>query len=160
MGDKAESLLKGRVRVVKYGIPGANLNAHPAPCKSHADLRLYSAWRPIIDVVEDCPLAVCDGTSVPLASCVTADFVRKQYVGESLHPLPYGNYRWYYLDKQTKHELLLLKMYDSDEAVSARCMCRMTTILGQTNAKDVCRVPSCCLRNTESHPQREAEGKH
>lgn len=52
---------------------------------------------------------------MPMANCLTADFVRKQYVGESMYPLPgWGQYRWYYLSCQTRDEVLMLKMYDSD----------------------------------------------
>lgn len=57
-----------------------------------------------------------------MANCLTADFVRKQYVGESMYPLPgWGQYRWYYLSCQTRDEVLMLKMYDSDKDVRARC---------------------------------------
>jgi hypothetical protein len=57
-----------------------------------------------------------------MANCLTADFVRKHYVGESMYPLPGGgHYRWHYLSRQTKDEVLMLKMYDSDQDVPARC---------------------------------------
>jgi hypothetical protein len=79
-------------------------------------------WRPLRHPVEDYPLAVCDGSTVPETSLVTADHVRKFYIGESLYPLHNESYRWYYLNRQTKDEVLLLKMFDNKEGVKARCM--------------------------------------
>ncbi|KAK1831672.1 putative 7 alpha-cephem-methoxylase [Podospora conica] len=86
MGDRVSHLLKGRTR-----------NFHGE------DL-----WRPLVESVEDCLLAVCDGSSVPFANCLTADFVRQQNMGESIG--------------QTK-DILMLKMYDSDPDALARCNC-------------------------------------
>lgn len=54
---------------------------------------------------------------------VRVDYVRKHYVGESWHPLYSPDYRWYYLNRQTKDEALLMKIYDSKEDVPARCKC-------------------------------------
>ena len=79
-------------------------------------------WRPLRYPVEDYPLAVCDGSTVPESSLVTADHVRKFYIGESLYPLHNGSHRWYYLNRQTKDEVLLLKMFDNKEGVMATCM--------------------------------------
>jgi hypothetical protein len=52
---------------------------------------------------------------------VPVDHVRKYYVGESLYPLACSKYRWHYLSRQTKDEVLLVKTFDSKEDVPAKC---------------------------------------
>lgn len=52
---------------------------------------------------------------------MVVDHVRKSYVGESLYPLAYPGYRWHYLNRQTKDEVLMFKTYDSSESAPARC---------------------------------------
>lgn len=109
LGDRAESLLKKRFRII-------------------------NVWRPLRHPVEDYPLAVCDGSTVPATSLVTADHVRKFYTGESLYPLHNEAYRWYYLNRQTKDEVLLLKMFDNKEEVMAR-YCPHTSFM-QSDVKE------------------------
>ncbi|OAR01684.1 hypothetical protein LLEC1_02191 [Akanthomyces lecanii] len=96
MGDRADGLLRGRVRII-------------------------NVWRPIRFAVEDFPLAVCDGSSVPPESLVSVDHVTRGYIGESYYPLYHASYRWYYLDKQTKDEVLLFKTFDNSNDAKAKC---------------------------------------
>ncbi|KAM7214593.1 putative 7 alpha-cephem-methoxylase [Rhypophila decipiens] len=84
--------------------------------------RIVNIWRPLYSTVENFPLAVCDGSSVPTEKLLTVDHVRKTYVGESYYPLPSPDqYRWYYLNRQTPDEVLMFKTYDSDTKAPARC---------------------------------------
>ena len=72
-------------------------------------------------MVGDYPLAVCDGSSVTLPGLVAVDHLRRRCVGESQYP-PYSpEYRWHYFSQQTKDEVLILKMFDNDPDVKARC---------------------------------------
>lgn len=73
-------------------------------------------------MVESDPLAVLDGSTVPVEKLVEVDVVRHSYLGESYYPMQDDGYRWYFINKQTKEEVLLFKMYDSNEAVKAKCM--------------------------------------
>ncbi|KAK2484404.1 hypothetical protein H9L39_02384 [Fusarium oxysporum f. sp. albedinis] len=84
-------------------------------------IRIINIWRPIYHPVEDWPLAVCDGSTVPPEKLIKVDHVRKHHIGESLYPLESDRYRWYYLNKQTPDEALLIKMFDSKEDVVATC---------------------------------------
>ncbi|KAF5667726.1 hypothetical protein FDENT_12034 [Fusarium denticulatum] len=84
-------------------------------------IRIINIWRPIFHPVEDWPLAVCDGSTVPPEKLIKVDHVRKHHIGESLYPLECDRYRWYYLNKQTPDEVLLIKMFDSKEDVAAIC---------------------------------------
>ncbi|ETS78888.1 hypothetical protein PFICI_08741 [Pestalotiopsis fici W106-1] len=92
--DDAENLLQGRVRVINI-------------------------WRPIRGPVEDYPLALCDGTSVSDVDLIACDHVRRNFKGETIYPYYSPNQKWYYLSKQEKDEVLLIKMFDSDPSVKA-----------------------------------------
>ncbi|KAJ5081638.1 hypothetical protein NUU61_009902 [Penicillium alfredii] len=94
--DKAEHLLQGRVRVVNI-------------------------WRPIADVVEDVPLALCDARTITLDDMLETDHVRKHYLGATMYAMAREKYRWYYLHRQRKDEVTLLKMFDSDPEVEGKC---------------------------------------
>lgn len=82
---------------------------------------MRSVWRPLFNPIENYPLAVCDGSTVPADMLVAVDHVRKNYVGEGLYPLARPKYRWHYLNRQTKDEVLLIKTFDSKEDVPAKC---------------------------------------
>lgn len=80
-----------------------------------------SIWRPITGTVDNFPLALCDGSSVPGDKLVEVDHVRQSYVGESLSLLQCEQYRWYYINQQTSEDVLIFKMFDSCHSVKAKC---------------------------------------
>ncbi|KAK3402545.1 hypothetical protein B0T20DRAFT_449596 [Sordaria brevicollis] len=96
MGSRAEELLQRRFRII-------------------------NVWRPLRHPVTNYPLAVCDGSTVQQEKMVAVDHVRKYYEGEGLYPLYDERMRWYYLNRQTKDEVLLFKTFDSSTTVKARC---------------------------------------
>lgn len=119
MGSRARALLKRRFRIVKY-VPAAHTHKHSLTDRSPPCGK--SVWRPIRHPIENFPLAVCDGSTVPADRLLAVDHVRKAYVGESAYPLAWPGYRWYYLGGQTRDEVLLFKTYDSGAgAGGARC---------------------------------------
>ena len=71
--------------------------------------------------MEDQPLALCDARSIEPSDLVEADHVRKQYSGSNFYAKPSPRYRWHYLNRQRKEELTLLKMFDSDPDIKAKC---------------------------------------
>ena len=82
--------------------------------QSHiADANRRSSWRPLNQVVEDWPLAACDASPVAAEDLIAVDHVRRKYIGDSYYPLYRPTHRWWYLSKQKRHEVLLMKMYDS-----------------------------------------------
>lgn len=95
-GERAAQLLGGRVRVINI-------------------------WRPYGEPVESWPLAVMDGSTVRSDKLVDVDVVRHSYIGEASYPLQHDDYRWYYIDKQTNQEVLLMKMFDSSATAKAKC---------------------------------------
>lgn len=79
-----------------------------------------SVWRPIENVVEDYPLAFCDAASVPDGDLVECDHVRRRFKGANFYAYYNSAHKWYYLGEQHPDEVVLLKMFDSDEDVKAR----------------------------------------
>lgn len=93
---------------------------------SSANLTLNSVWRPLHHVVEDWPLAICDGSTVTYDDLLATDIVREDYedhVGSNMFALHKDKCHWYYVSRQKPSEAWIFKQFDSDEGVSARCMC-------------------------------------
>ena len=80
-----------------------------------------SVWRPLKHPVEDRPLAVCDGSTVDPTRLIVSDHIKRRYTGSTIHPLYSPDYRWYYLKGQDCNEVLILKNFDSEQNVMARC---------------------------------------
>jgi hypothetical protein len=76
-------------------------------------VRIINLWRPLVDVVEERPLAICDMRSIDPNDLVEADHIRKQYNGTNYYAKPSNHYRWHYLRRQTCHEVTLIQMFDS-----------------------------------------------
>ncbi|TPX12368.1 uncharacterized protein E0L32_007015 [Thyridium curvatum] len=96
LGDDAAELLQGRVRII--------------------DL-----WKPLLFPVEDHPLAVCDGSTVPAKDLVPSDNIRQSFQGESYMVHFSEAQEWYYLSGHRPDEVLMLTMFDSDPAAKAKC---------------------------------------
>ncbi|KFY73892.1 hypothetical protein V499_06060 [Pseudogymnoascus sp. VKM F-103] len=95
LGEKYEKYLKGR-------------------------MQLINIWRPLIDIIEESPLAFCDSRTVSSANLVAADLVYPHHIGEKYDVLWGENQRWYYLDKMRSDECVLIKMFDSEMDGRAR----------------------------------------
>ncbi|KAI2462873.1 hypothetical protein F4781DRAFT_162577 [Annulohypoxylon bovei var. microspora] len=93
--DEAETLLKGRVRVI-------------------------NVWRPIERTVADWPLAFCDGRTVNNSDLIECDHVRRHYIGSTMYLLDRPQHRWYYANNQSPDEIVIFKNFDSSEDVRAR----------------------------------------
>ena len=75
-----------------------------------------NAWRPIRGPLKTTPLAVCDASSMQPGDFVACDLIYRDRVGE-LHYVAYSkHHRWYYYPDMQRHEVLLLKCFDSDTA--------------------------------------------
>jgi len=96
MGERAETLLQGRIRAV-------------------------NVWRPTCSwPVRDKPLALCDGTSIKDSDLLPTDHIKKGYIGQTSNLMYRSGFRWYYLSDQKKHECFIFKMWDSLEGVKAK----------------------------------------
>jgi hypothetical protein len=97
MGDEADELLKGRVRVINL-------------------------WRPIRGPLRDAPLAIGDAQSVDPADLVPSDLVYRDRVGETYAVKYNPGHRWFYVPDMQPDEALLLKCFDSATDGRARFM--------------------------------------
>ena len=82
---------------------------------------LVNFWRPIIEPVEDMPLAICDAQTTTLNDFVTTKIEHFQeenlttptLTGE-IYSFKYNpKHRWFYVPKMKSSEVILLKCYDS-----------------------------------------------
>lgn len=81
---------------------------------------VINVWRPIVGPVLRSPLAVLDATSMQPEDFVATDLVYKDRVGE-IYTIRYSpEHRWYFLSAMQTDDVLLLKCFDSDPAVTAR----------------------------------------
>lgn len=74
---------------------------------------IVNLWRPLVDVVRDTPLAVCDARSVSDAERVAADIHYPQRSGEIYLHTHSPAHRWHYAPRMGRHEVLAFKSYDS-----------------------------------------------
>ncbi|KAI0923126.1 hypothetical protein AcV7_005720 [Taiwanofungus camphoratus] len=90
LGDEAEELLKGRVRII-------------------------NVWRPIRNPVAHKPLAVSDWRYLDTAhDLVPVRFIYPHREGSTFSVRYNPNHQWYYLSNQTPDEVILIKCYDSE----------------------------------------------
>ncbi len=74
-----------------------------------------SVWRPL-KKVENWPLAFCDRKSVQKGDLIAADFVRRDYAGETYFLKYSPDYKWHYMSDQERDDVVLFKIYDSSTA--------------------------------------------
>jgi len=91
---EAESLLKGRVRII-------------------------NVWRPLNRAVENWPLALCDGRTVVREDLVECDHISKRWQGSTFYLRFNPSHSWYYLKGQTPDEIALFKIFDSSAKAKA-----------------------------------------
>ena len=72
--------------------------------------------------VEDCPLALCDGSTIQKDDLIICDNIQKTRLGETLLPLYNPNAKWYYLNRHRSDELTIIKIFDSDSNINASCL--------------------------------------
>lgn len=90
LADDAEFLLRGRVRII-------------------------NVWRPLIDRIQDYPLAICDGSTVSPFSLIEADHVRRHYMGSTMYLQNDPKQKFYYKSGMGKEDVLIFKNFDSEQ---------------------------------------------
>lgn len=73
-------------------------------------------------MVQNWPLALCDGKSVTYDDLLEVDLIRKDYIGSTMYAKYRRGYKWYFLDRQQPAEVCLFKNFDSDATVEAKSM--------------------------------------
>lgn len=73
--------------------------------------------------VRDVPLAICDGKTVEQSDIYTYDVIRSYgyRIRKALAVAHRDTQRWYYLSDHHPDEVTLIKCFDSDDSVPAKC---------------------------------------
>ncbi len=88
LGDEAEKLARRRFQIV-------------------------NVWRPLVDPVEDYPLALVDARSLDSGDVVDTERRAPNHVGEIQLALHSERQRWYYYPRMRPDEVLLFRTFDS-----------------------------------------------
>ena len=96
LGEDAEALAQGRFQIVNI-------------------------WRPLVDPVEDYPLALCDTRSIGREDLVDAERRAPNHTGEIQLAVHSPRQRWYYYPEMRPQEVLLFKTFDSLDGGSSPC---------------------------------------
>jgi hypothetical protein len=114
--ERAPELLKGRVRIMKCAsFPFGDLYR----------LTVSSIWRPLFTPLESNPLALYDFRSIQAADLVTSDLPSPQYEGEIDHLYYNVAHEWWFIDRISIDQAIIIKYYDSateDRLVSLQCV--------------------------------------
>lgn len=96
LGEDAEALAQGRFQIVNI-------------------------WRPLVDPVEDYPLALCDTRSIGREDLVDAERRAPNHTGEIQLAVHSSTQRWYYYPEMRPGEVLFFKTFDSLDGGSNPC---------------------------------------
>lgn len=83
--------------------------------------QIINVWRPIQPILKD-PIAVADSNSVPDKDLVGAEMTEDDFVGESWVVRHNPAHQWFYKHGMTPSDVLLIKCFDSNEAVARRAL--------------------------------------
>ena len=80
----------------------------------------FNFWKPIHNIVEERPLAMCDVTSAPPDDFFKLHLHYRERDGENYVMRYSPNHKWWYFPKMTLEQAIILKTYDSDSSGRAR----------------------------------------
>jgi uncharacterized ParB-like nuclease family protein len=72
-----------------------------------------NVWRPIAAPVRDCPLTICDASSVEQRDLLPADLLYQDRTGEIYYVAFNPAHRWFYASDMRSDEVWMFKNYDS-----------------------------------------------
>lgn len=96
LGDEAEVLSKNRFQIINI-------------------------WRPLVDPVENFPLALCDVRSIDARDMIDAERRAPNHIGEISLATYNPDHRWVYFSNMRPDEVLLFKTFDSIEQGNTNC---------------------------------------
>jgi hypothetical protein len=88
----------------------AVLGKAPVPGQRMAAINV---WRPIVGPLRDCPLAICDASSVDERDLVAADLLYPNRTGQIYYVTFNPAHRWYYASEMRTDEAWIFKNYDT-----------------------------------------------
>lgn len=99
-----------RARAVAMGSAAAALRA---AIDSDRRIAVLNVWRPIVGPLRDCPLALCDASSVEKQDLLPATLVYPDRRGEIYYVKYNSSHRWWYFSDMQSDEVWVFKNYDS-----------------------------------------------
>ena len=75
---------------------------------------IIQVWRPIQDILEKDPLALCDARSVVDSDLIIAERRYPDRVGQTYQVKYNENHEWFYFPKMTRDEAIIFKVYESE----------------------------------------------
>jgi hypothetical protein len=109
LGADAERLAKGRFQIV-------------------------NVWRPLVDPVEDYPLALCDKRSLDRLDLIDTERRAANHTGEIQLAVHGNDQRWFYYSAMRPPEVLLFKTFDSKDGGKQPCSIHSAIRLPQAPA--------------------------
>lgn len=91
-----------------------NLGAD-ADALARGRFQILNVWRPLVDPVEDYPLALCDTRSLDSADLIDTERRAPNHTGEIQLAVHADAQRWYYYSAMRPPEVLLFKTFDSKD---------------------------------------------
>jgi hypothetical protein len=79
-----------------------------------------NVWRPIAEPLRDCPLAICDASSLDERDLIAADLLYPNRTGQIYYVTFNDAHRWYYASDMRTDEAWIFKNYDSASDGRAR----------------------------------------
>ena len=83
--------------------------------------QILNVWRPLVDPVEDFPLALCDARSLKVDDLIATERRAPNHVGEIQLAVHDPEHRWYYYSAMRPPEVLLFKTFDSVDGGVTPC---------------------------------------
>jgi hypothetical protein len=96
--------------------------------------QIINVWRPLVDPVEDYPLALCDARSLDPADLIDSERRAPNHIGEIQLAVHAPEQRWFYYSQMRPPEVLLFKTYDSIDAGAQPCSIHSAIRLPQVAA--------------------------
>jgi len=75
--------------------------------------QILNVWRPLVDPVEDYPLALCDARSIERLDLIDSERRAPNHIGEIQLAVHNAGQRWFYFSAMRPPEVLLFKTFDS-----------------------------------------------
>jgi len=83
--------------------------------------QIVNVWRPLVDPVEDYPLALCDARSLDPSDLIDSERRAPNHIGEIQLAVHAPEQRWYYYSEMRPPEVLVFKTFDSIDAGLRPC---------------------------------------
>ncbi|RPA77244.1 hypothetical protein BJ508DRAFT_378990 [Ascobolus immersus RN42] len=110
LNPHADHTTEGGLRRIRYELPHSDLKKYDSPsCR----LRVVNAWVPLVDTVQDAPLAFCDPRSVDPKDLILSKRYTGAYTGELWYLAHNPDQKWYWLSEQKPDEIFVFQTFDT-----------------------------------------------